>query len=122
MPLTVVDQFCVPATSVTELPTTGATACKPLTCCCDGLGIGDLEVRRAGAVASRPKALARLTISRLLPRLEIWSATICVAPLPRVTMVITARDADDDAEHGQERAHQVAPDFAQGEQQGVPGA
>ena len=58
----------------------------------DRLGVGLLERRRAAPPPPPPGPWRwpGRTISRLLPRLEICICTACVAPLPSVTIVITA--------------------------------
>ena len=67
----------------------GATTAAAATCAADRVDVGDLEGRRAVARRGRSR-WPGITISRLLPRLEIWSETERVAPLPSVTIVMTA--------------------------------
>ena len=122
VPFTCDDQFCVPATRVTRLPTTGATAFSAGTCCCDGLDIGQLEVRRAGAVAARAELLARPQHQQVAAEAGDLVGDHARGAVAQRHHGDHRADADDDAEHGQERAHQVAADRAQGEQQGVQAA
>ena len=89
-PTTLLLQFCPPATRVTEERASGATAVMPEIC---------VAIRSASVSLNEGAVLPPLPgpmrwpgriISRFVPRLEIWFCTACVAPLPRVTMVITA--------------------------------
>ena len=83
-------QLLLPTTSVAPLLLIGARALIPAI----SLRTASVSARvKAGALMrSRPgpKPCPRLIISRLLPRLAICSVTCAVAPLPSVTMVITA--------------------------------
>jgi hypothetical protein len=47
-------------------------------------------------------------VTTFVPALRIWSSIVDCAPLPIETITITARDADDQAERGERRAHGVA--------------
>ncbi len=92
----------------------------PPICASDGLGIGLLERRRAAAAAAaRPLALAGAHHQQV-------GAQAGDLRLHRLRGAVAQRDhgdhgadADHDAQDGEERAQQVAPDRAQREQQGV---
>jgi hypothetical protein len=108
------DQFARLVDRVTDLlPTTGATAERRLICVADRLDVGDLEGSGARTVAPGPKRWPGRRISRLLPMLEIWSDTDARGAIAEGDHGDHRGDADDDAEHGQEGAQQVAPDGAQ---------
>ena len=47
------------------------------------------------------------------------SLMLWVMPLPRPTMTMTARHADDDAQHGEKSADLAAPDILEGQAEGL---
>jgi hypothetical protein len=83
-------QFFAPATTIALSDAVGATAFTlPI-----WVRIASTSaILNAGGLALpslAPKRCPGITISRLLPKAEIWSETDFVAPLPSVTMVMTA--------------------------------
>ncbi len=89
-PITLLDQLRPLATTVCPLRDSAATARMPPIWAAMASASASLK---AGAPPPPPPGPWRWpgrTISRLLPRLAIWSCTAWVAPLPSVTMVITA--------------------------------
>jgi len=71
-----------------EAERTGATDSTPPTC---SAMLSTSSREKLGTPAMRgPKPAPGMTMSRLLPMLEIWSRTAWVVPWPRVTIVMTA--------------------------------
>ena len=90
LPVTVVDQFLPLATTVTAERTSGATALRPPIWAEMASTSASLKGGAPAVLSPGPRRWPGRTCSRLLPRLLIWSRTAWVAPLPTVTMVITA--------------------------------
>ncbi len=89
LPITLVVQLRPPTTAVAAARASGATARMPPICC----AITSASVSlKAGAPVPPPGPMRwpGRTCSRLVPRPEIWFWMASVAPLPSVTMVITA--------------------------------
>src|SRR3989338_943043 len=90
LPITLLLQLRPLATSTEPVRASGATAAMPPICA--AMASPSLSLK-AGALAPLPPGPMRWpgrTCSRLVPRPEIWFCTAAVAPLPTVTMVITA--------------------------------
>src|SRR3990167_2891931 len=90
LPITLLLQLRPLATSTEPVRASGATAAIPPICA--AMASPSLSLK-AGAPPPPPPGPMRWpgrTCSRLVPRPEIWFCTAAVAPLPTVTMVITA--------------------------------
>ncbi len=90
VPVMLVAQLRPLAITVTPARCSGATALMPPICVRMASASDSLNAAAPAAPMPGPRRCPGRTISRLLPRLEIWSLTACVAPLPSVTIVITA--------------------------------
>jgi hypothetical protein len=90
LPTTWVDQLRAPATATAPVLVCGATWRSPGSCA----AMASASAWRKGGEPAEsrlgPMRWPGRTISRLVPRLLIWSDTARVAPLPTVTIVITA--------------------------------
>ncbi len=91
LPITLVAQLRpLPTTVTPDLPSGAASATPPI-CAWMAIASDSLNCCVPGPPPPPgPWRCPRRTISRLLPRPAIWVCTACVAPLPSVTMVITA--------------------------------
>ena len=89
LPVTLVAQLRPLATTVALVRPCGATAATPPIC--DAMASASASVN-CGTPPPPPPPMRwpGLTISRLVPRLVIFSSMACVAPLPSVTIVMTA--------------------------------
>lgn len=91
LPVTVVAQLRPLPTTVTPSRPSGAVAAMPPIWSCIASASASRNCFAPGAAPPPgPWRWPSRTISRFVPRLEICACTACVAPLPSVTIVITA--------------------------------
>ena len=116
LPLTVVDQFLAMRPRSRCGPTVGATASRPLIWARMASASAILKFGAPAASRPGPMPLPGAHHQQVAAQAGIWSDTDLGGAVAQGHHGDHRADADDDAQDGEEGAHQVAPDLAQGEQ------
>ena len=119
VPIRLVDQLRAPCTTVADARTSGATARSPAICA--SMAVASAAVNDGTPdVRARPQALPGADLQQVAAQPGDLAAHRRRGALPQRDHRHHRTDADDDAQHGEERTQQVAPDRAQRQQQRVP--